>query len=299
MPAFNSAKTIAESITSVLSQTFQNWELIIINDGSDDETFDIAKSYSDFNDRIYILDLGKNSGLSNARNEGAFIAKGKYLTFLDSDDLWMPQKLSVQYNLLKSNPNCLISHTDYSIFSHKSKIRTPLKFFFSFFTKKRGDLFNQLLYFNSVGILTVMIEKKLFLDFKGFDSSLWGLEDYDLWLRISKNGYIFLYINQELSSYRLNPNGMMSNSGRYKRAYKNFLKKHKDIMIQNRKFNIARAYYYRYFGVLYFKKNQHFLSFLYLKKSVKYTVNLYFHLVTIPYLLISLYNNQCRLVRTL
>jgi glycosyltransferase involved in cell wall biosynthesis len=82
------------------------------------------------------LDLKKNVGLSSARNQGAYSANGKYLAFLDSDDLWESDKLYKQYNIHECNPNCLISHTDYSIFTGKSKIKTPFKFFFSRFSKK-------------------------------------------------------------------------------------------------------------------------------------------------------------------
>ena len=195
MPAFNAESTIAESIHSVLFQTFQNWELININDGSTDKTYDIAIGFASLDNRIRILDLAKNTGLSNARNQGAYSANGKYIAFLDSDDLWVSQKLYKQYNIHKSNQSCLISHTDYSIFTDGSKIRTPLKFFFSRFSKKSGNIFKQLLYFNSVGVLTVMIEKNLFFEFNEFDQGLCGMEDHDLWLRISGAGYQFTFVD--------------------------------------------------------------------------------------------------------
>ena len=142
MPAFNAESTIAESIHSVLFQTFQNWELIIINDGSTDKTYDIAIGFASLDNRIRILDLPQNTGVSNARNQGALSANGKYLAFLDSDDLWESQKLYKQYNIHKSDRNCLISHTDYSIFIGKSKIRTPLKFFLFLIFKKNWGYFS-------------------------------------------------------------------------------------------------------------------------------------------------------------
>ena len=108
MPAFNSSKTIFDSINSVQSQTYQNWEMIIIDDGSTDNTKDIITPFlSDYRIK-YLRQL--NSGPSIARNNGINKAKGKYLAFLDSDDLWKPNKLDIQIKYL-DNPvsaKCLI-----------------------------------------------------------------------------------------------------------------------------------------------------------------------------------------------
>ena len=287
MPAFNAESTIAESINSVLLQTFQNWELIIINDGSTDKTHDIAEGFACLDNRIRILDLPQNTGVSNARNQGVLSASGKYLAFLDSDDLWESQKLYKQYNIHKSDRNCLISHTDYSIFIGKSKIRTPLKFFFSLFSKKSGDIFHLLLYFNSVGVLTVMIEKGLFFEFNGFDQVQWGMEDHDLWLRISHAGHQFSFVDEELSSYRLNQNGMMNSIGKYKRTYKRFINKHQDLMSRYNKINLARSYYFRHFGIHYFRNNNYKLALLYLGKAITNSSNIYLQLITLPYCIIS------------
>jgi glycosyltransferase involved in cell wall biosynthesis len=287
MPAFNAESTIAESIHSVLFQTFQNWELIIINDGSTDKTYDIAIGFASLDNRIRILDLPQNTGVSNARNQGALSANGKYLAFLDSDDLWHFDKLKIQISFHKTHPECAISHTDYVNFSEYGKIRAPFKFFFRQFIRKKGDLLRQLLYFNSITTLTVIMKKNLFIDLKGFDCELTNLEDQDLWLRISKKGYYFSYLNNELSFYRVHQYGLMSNIGRFKSNYKFFINKHGELMHKNSKYKIARAYYYRYFGISYFKSNNYKLAFLYLRKAVALSKNIYLQMITVPYVVIS------------
>ena len=288
MPTFNSAIYIAESIESVLDQTFTAWELIIVDDNSSDNTLEVISEYIKKDERISVVKLKVNQGVSNARNQGVLNAEGVYIAFLDSDDLWHPNKLEIQVSFHNKNPTYKISHTDYSNFNQNGKISTPYKFIFTKFSKKDGDLLSQLLYFNSVGVLTVMVEKKLLVEFNGFDTGQWGMEDHDLWLRISKAGYRFKFIKENLAFYRVNTAGkMMSNVYKYKLTYNRFLNKHSLIISENNKMKIAMGYYFRYFGILNFKKGNYKLAFLYFKKGCKICFNLYFQFVTLPYLLVS------------
>ena len=113
MPSYNTAKFIAESIDSVLAQTYTNWELIIVDDCSTDNTDDVVKPY--LNDtRISYLKNGKNSGAAVSRNRALREAKGKWIAFLDSDDLWYPQKLEKQLSFMIKN-NYKFTFTDYLI----------------------------------------------------------------------------------------------------------------------------------------------------------------------------------------
>jgi len=288
MPAFNSALCIAESIESVLAQSFTSWELIIIDDNSSDSTIEVISEYIKKDERISVLELEINKGVSNARNQGMLNAEGLYIAFLDSDDLWHPNKLEIQVSFHIKNPTYKISHSDYSNFNKNGKISTPYKFIFSKFSKKNGNLLRQLLYFNSVGVLTVMVEKKLLIDFNGFDTDQWGMEDHDLWLRISKEGYRFKFIKKDLASYRVNTAGkMMENVFKYKLTYNRFLAKHSSIISENNKMKMAKGYYFRYFGILNFKKGNYKLAFIYFKKACTICFNLYFQTVTLPYLLFS------------
>jgi teichuronic acid biosynthesis glycosyltransferase TuaG len=295
MPAYNSESTILDSVNSVLSQSYQNWELVIVNDGSRDRTLEIVDDISKTEPRIVVLNLTENKGLSNARNQGIAISTGDLIAFLDSDDLWHPQKLEMQLKFHDETPSCKISHTDFEIFNEMGKVKTPFKYFSLLFFKKSGDLFHQLMYTNSIGILTVMMEKRLFNEFKGFDTGMWGMEDQDFWLRISKGGVHFHYINKVLAAYRISPNGMMKNLVKYKLTYKYFIKKHKEIMSRNGTYNMAKAFYYRFFGIHFFETKNYKLSALYFIKSVKQCKKNYFLLITIPYLTASTIYNKYNL----
>jgi len=287
MPAYNSAKWISDSIQSVLDQTYHSWELIVINDNSSDNTKDIVSTFIKIDDRIKLIDLDINRGVSYARNFGVSHSQGELIAFLDSDDLWMPQKLEKQVCIHEKNPEIKISHTDYNIFNENRLISTPFKFFFSSFAKKQGDLLNQLLFLNTIGILTMMVERKVFTVHNGFDENQWGMEDHDLWLRISTAGLHFTFIPDTLASYRVNQNGMMYSLGKYKRTYKKFHSKNESLLLRHKMYAISKSYYYRYFGITNFKMHEYKISKLYLAKSLSLNVGLYFQLITLPYFIVS------------
>jgi glycosyltransferase involved in cell wall biosynthesis len=103
MPAYNAASTIAESILSVLSQTYINWELLIVDDCSSDNTAELARHYQEIDSRIHFFQTPDNSGVAKARNMAIHEAGGRFISFLDSDDIWYPEKLSHQVWFLLEN----------------------------------------------------------------------------------------------------------------------------------------------------------------------------------------------------
>lgn len=111
MPSFNTGKYITETIESVLAQSYKNWELIIVDDCSSDNTDEVVRTYLS-DDRIHYLKNEKNSGAAFSRNTALREAKGKWIAFLDSDDLWMPEKLEKQLSFMKTN-GYFFSYTDY------------------------------------------------------------------------------------------------------------------------------------------------------------------------------------------
>ncbi len=111
-PTFNSSKFITVTINSVLKQTYKNWELILIDDASTDNTSEIISKCTIKDSRIKIIQLKQNGGAAEARNYGIKHAKGKYLAFLDSDDCWLPEKIEKQLQFMKAN-NIYFSYTDY------------------------------------------------------------------------------------------------------------------------------------------------------------------------------------------
>lgn len=270
MPAYNAGGTIAQSIDSVLNQSYENWELIIINDNSTDNTGFIIDEYYKKDKRILVVGLEKNGGLPNARNEGIIRANGKYIAFLDSDDTWHAQKLMKQVSFHLANPQIRISHTKFEIFNEFGILKTPFKKIVEYNYKKEGFLLPSIYSKNTIGVLTVMVERELLLAVGGFDASLWTMEDQDLWIKVAKLGECFGYINENLAKYRLSPNGITNKVGKYKRAYKKLIDKYQSETKTNNSYSLVLANYYRYFGIVYFKRKAYKISLLYLIKSIKF-----------------------------
>lgn len=267
MPAFNSVSTISDSIQSVLSQSYTNWELLIIDDHSKDTTIQVVQNFIAIDNRIQLLKLPKNGGLSNARNVGINASQGEFLTFLDADDLWHENKLEVQIELHTHDPSCRISHTNYNYLIDGEIKSRRLGQIFDFFYLKSGKLYPQILYKNNIAILSVMVERELVLSSNGFDSGLWAFEDQDLWIKIAQQKIQFGYLKQKLCYYRINPKGMSSNLGKYRRAYKFFLNKYKNELLSSQKLLDAQCVYLNYFGLQFYKRGEFQLAFLYLLKA--------------------------------
>lgn len=208
MPAFNAEGYIKESIESVINQTFTNWELIIIDDGSSDKTALIAQEYAKNDNRInyYYQENGKQG---KARNLGILHSKGEYIAFLDADDIWENTKLLIQFQEIEKNTADLIFSDSY-IFSsqpdYKKKMGTKVGFF------EGEDAIRKIFLNNYIPILTVLVKKRC-LENVGFfseESSFQNAEDYHLWMKLLVNGYVFLGINETLSHYRMHKNSATS-----------------------------------------------------------------------------------------
>lgn len=193
IPAYNAEKFIAEAITSVLNQTFGDLEIIVVNDGSTDNTLDVLKQYTD--PRLSYYDI-KNSGVSFARNYAVKKSAGKWLAFIDADDIWDPNKLEEQ---LLSIEGKRWSHTDSYYIGEKqsgSEKRSDLTEQFD------GNIFEHLIEENFITTSTVLIDKNLFLSIGGFDENLKALEDWKLWLDISSKEDV-AYSRKPLAKYRV------------------------------------------------------------------------------------------------
>ncbi len=184
IPTYNRGWILKEAIDSVLAQNFTDFELIIVDNGSTDNTQDILDSYKE---KIIVERHSRNKGVSAARNRGIASASGQYIAFLDSDDLWLPQKLSTQIDFFNANPEALICQTEEkwirnSIFVNPKKRHKKIS----------GNIFEQSLYLCLVSPSAVMIKRSLFEKTGMFDESLPACEDYDMWLRISCRYPVYL-----------------------------------------------------------------------------------------------------------
>lgn len=199
MSTFNSSKFVKHSIQSVLSQSYSNLELIIVDDCSTDETINIIKKYKNKDTRVKIFKTKKNSGVvSVPRNIGISKAKGDYFAFIDSDDLWHRDKLINQINQLTSKKLLSCTACDYQYGFNGKKSGFFLKFFrillqFFVISKINHKGYNWLYIYNPIIVSSVLIDKKVFKFFK-FNEGKNIREDLDLWLKFSnkfKNSIIF------------------------------------------------------------------------------------------------------------
>ncbi len=186
IPTYNRAAYLPRAIDSICKQTYFNGEIIIIDDGSTDETAEIVASLQVEHSLVYIeMD---NRGPAAARNRGVAEAEHKLIAFLDSDDHWHKNKLAKQLNALNENRDFAICHTGERWLRrgqhlNQKKIHKP----------QHGNIFHHCLKLCQVGMSTVVMRKDLFNHYGGFDESLPCCEDYELWLRISsKNDFLLL-----------------------------------------------------------------------------------------------------------
>ncbi|MDY0362369.1 MAG: glycosyltransferase family 2 protein [Desulforegulaceae bacterium] len=179
IPVYNRAWCITEAVKSVLQQTYKNFELIVVDDGSDDATGQILENYKDNHENIKVL-FQKNKGVSAARNLGIKNSNGDFIAFLDSDDLWEPQKLEVQIEHFKKNKNCVVCQTEEIWVKNNKRINPKKKH-----KKPEGDIFIQSLSLCLVSPSAVMMKKEFFDKAGLFDEKMTACEDYDLWLRAS------------------------------------------------------------------------------------------------------------------
>ena len=221
VPSFNQAIYLTETLNSVKEQTYTNWECIIINDGSTDETENIAEQFVKKDKRFRYV-YQKNRGLSNARNNGISQAKGEFIQFLDSDDLLMPNKLkqSVDMYNTKNTESRVIYYASMRYFEDFSpkdlKIVGRDKFIGQVELKEEDSLSSQkeLIFLRNPFVISAAIYPlTLFKDVGNFDENLKALEDWDFHIRCNKAGYKFhhFYEKSSLTYIRLHNESMMRN----------------------------------------------------------------------------------------
>lgn len=177
IPVYNRPAFVKRAIDSVLSQTLIADEIIVVDDGSTDETASVLDS---FGVQIKVIRT-QNLGVSHARNIGIKEASGEWIAFLDSDDVWEPEKLATQMDYHNNNPYILFSHTEETWIRDDKPVNQKQKH-----QKPSGRCFEEILEFCTIGPSTVMMHKTLFDKVGYFDESLTVCEDYDLWLRVAK-----------------------------------------------------------------------------------------------------------------
>jgi len=236
IPTYNRAHLISRAIQSVLSQSYQNLEIVIVDDGSIDNTEEVIKSFKD--GRIVYIRHDKNKGASAARNTGIKASKGKYIAFQDSDDEWFPDKLELQVKAFNTSSSKVgVVYCGFYRIEADKKIYIPG----DNVAQKEGDIHNELLKGNFVGTPAVLVKKECFKNVKYFNENMPALEDWELWIEFSKH-YLFKYINKPLLNSYSTPNSVNLNSKNLLKAREIVLSTHLNDFNKNK--NILSDHYF-------------------------------------------------------
>ena len=220
IPTYNSSKTINKTITSVLRQKYKNFEIIVVDDGSNDNTVSKVKQISD--SRIRVFKIKRSGGPAKPRNYGINKSISEWICFLDSDDLWDPNKLKILSQSIKQSNFDILCHNEYILKLGKKKIQKYGPFQKNFY---KTLLING----NRLSTSATMISKKFlsknnlkFNESKKFVS----VEDYDLWMLCAKKKANFLFIDDVLSTYIVHNEGISQNHNKHLNSFKSLLKHH-------------------------------------------------------------------------
>lgn len=207
MPAYNSEKYIEESINSVIKQTYTNWELIVINDGSTDNTAEIVQKKQKEDKRIFYY-YQENGNQGRARNNGIKKSKGELIAFIDSDDLWVTEKLEIQISFFKESHADLIFSDGYIFTNDQNDFKGYINTIKGLY---KGDKAIKLFFdCNRIPILSVLTTKNAISSVGGFEEGkeIQNVEDYHLWLKMLIKGFSIYGLAEKLVLYRRHENQM-------------------------------------------------------------------------------------------
>ena len=206
IPCFNSGRFIRQTVESVINQTFQDLEIVIVDDGSHDNTKQIISSFKDARIRYFYKD---NEGLAFTRNKAIDLSDGEYIALLDHDDLWEPEKIEKQLEVFKKNNNLGLVFSDSYILenNHKKKFT-----YFDRIKPKKGFIFEDLLFASSnfIPLSSVIVRKDVFKDVGFFNPAFKIGEELELFLKVAQL-YEFDYIDKPLITYRLHEGNFSTN----------------------------------------------------------------------------------------
>lgn len=228
-PLFNSEKFVADTIDSVVSQSYSNWEMIIVDDCSSDGSVEIVLGYKEKEERIRFFQLNENSGSGIARNKAIEESKGRYIAFLDSDDIWTPDKLEKHIKYMQT-VGAVFSHTSYGYLNEEgSRIKGTFR------VSKHPVSYHDLLKRTEISCLTAIYDAEKLGKF--YMSKHKRKQDYALWLSILKTGVKSYPLDLELAFYRQSRNSATSNKPK-------LLVKHVSFLKETQRMNSLQALYY-------------------------------------------------------
>ncbi len=219
MPAYNAERFIKETIQSVIAQTYTDWELLVIDDGSADSTCSIIEDFVNRDSRIRLLRNEKNMGVANTRNRGFDLCRGQYVALLDSDDIWFSDKLERQLALAQQ------TGADIIYCSYKMIDESGSEVCDEFIVSESTD-FERCLYVSEISCSTALLSREI-IDKYRFNADYYH-EDLVLWLHLLRDGYVARGVIEPLAAYRLLDSGRSSKKTRSAlnrwRVYRKYLK---------------------------------------------------------------------------
>jgi glycosyltransferase involved in cell wall biosynthesis len=242
IPTYNRAYSLRLAIISVLNQTFHDFEIIVVDDGSRDNTHEVISEFSDGRIRYICHEVNKKE--AGARNTGVVNSTGEYIAFIDDDDEWLPEKLEKQIDLLENSSRIVgcVYTGFFAIEQYSGRI------LYEVIPQKRGNIFNDMFIDNWIGTpSTVLLKKECFDKVGFFDEKIAYGPDYDMWIRLAKEFHIE-YIAQPLVKYYIHERKLSTNYKIMISGKEVIIEKYKDFFESDRK---VYSNQYLSLGVLY------------------------------------------------
>ncbi len=228
-PVYNSSRFISATLDSVLTQTHEDWEMIVVDDASTDNSIEIINTYIQKDKRFRLFQLTHNQGQGVARNKAIKEARGRIIAFLDSDDIWKKEKLERHVAFMLKH-NAAFSHTSYGYLDEEGNVIKS-----TYYVSKKPVTYNDLLKRTEISCLTAMYDTKYIG--KMYMPDLRRKQDYALWLDILKTGVNSIPLDEELAYYRQVKGSVTSKKW-------NLIKEHWEFLYQREKLNIFQSCYY-------------------------------------------------------
>jgi glycosyltransferase involved in cell wall biosynthesis len=206
LPVYNGSRFVSHAIESVLKQTYQNIELIIVNDGSQDDCAAIIRPYL-ADQRIKYIEQA-NSGVAAARNTAFSLVSGKYIAFIDQDDIWLPNKLERQVAYLEAHPEIAMAHARQCYIDEAGN---PIESNSDHVEPVNGNCFRELFEKNCIAVLTVLARQSAIEEAGGFNRAASCSDDYEMWLKISWK-HLIGFQDEIVAAYRIHKNNESLNS---------------------------------------------------------------------------------------
>jgi len=260
IPTYNRSNLLTTTIDSVLNQTYKDFELIIIDDGSTDNTKQIVENLKQKDNRIIYEYQNNSGGPASPKNTGIKIAKGEYIAFLDDDDEWFPEKLEKQIKIFEENEDIAIVSCDSVVVSDKNETKVKT-------SKIDNYNLNKLLIKNSIFTGTVFI-KASSIKKKLFDKNLNFLEDWDMWIRILSDNDKIKFIPEILFKYKIGNQNTTKKINLLKKIEAQLYVFNKNIQLY-KKYNISHIAMFQV-GVKFYLAKEYKQARIYFKKSISF-----------------------------